>query len=178
MKGRFEVYVNGELIMSGENEIVNPINKITCINYEGKTMGVIVLDSFQKHNEEVETMLTKAMGEEEMTLDEYQEQAISTAIYANTDIYKENPYYGQLYCALQLSAESGEIAAKYAKRIRKGELEVDKETILKELGDVLWYVANLAGELGYTLNEVAQVNIAKLTDRKERGVLHGDGDTR
>jgi len=53
-----------------------------------------------------------------------------------------------------------------------------KEEIAKELGDVLWYVANLAFELGYDLGDIAAINIQKLVDRQERGKIHGDGDNR
>lgn len=113
-----------------------------------------------------------------MTLNDYQRNARLTVIYKNTDLYKNNSYYGQIYCALQLSAEAGEIAAKYAKALRKGKLEIDKEEIKDELGDALWYVANLAYELGYSLEEIAKRNNEKLKDRMERGVIHGQGDNR
>ncbi len=116
-----------------------------------------------------------------MTLNEYQTKAISTAIYRNTDLYKNDIFYGQIYCVMQLSAEAGEIAAKYAKNIRKGIINFPHEDIEKikdELGDVLWYLGNLAYELGFSLEEVAKRNNEKLKDRAERGVLHGSGDDR
>ena len=55
---------------------------------------------------------------------------------------------------------------------------VAKEEIAKELGDVLWYVANLSFELGYDLGDIAALNIQKLVDRQERGKIQGDGDNR
>lgn len=139
--------------------------------------GVLIASSEQNT---IENKLLEAIffGDIPVTLDEYQELAVSTAIYSSTDLYKDDPYFGQVYCAMQLAAEAGEVSGKYAKAIRKGEKEVNKEAVIKELGDTLWYIANLAGELGITLNEVAQINIDKLQDRKERGVLHGDGDNR
>ena len=50
--------------------------------------------------------------------------------------------------------------------------------MLKELGDVLWYVANTATELGVSLQYVAELNVEKLRDRQKRGVLHGSGSDR
>lgn len=107
-----------------------------------------------------------------MNLDEYQTEAITTAIYANNceDL-------GLHYCLLQLSSEAGEAAGKLAKAMRKG-TEVDVTALAYELGDVLWYVANAANEIGYSLSEIADMNITKLTSRVERGVINGDGDNR
>jgi NTP pyrophosphatase (non-canonical NTP hydrolase) len=70
---------------------------------------------------------------------------------------------------------------KYKKILRDkgGEADVnDIDQLAKELGDVLWYVAQIATELGTDLETVARVNIMKLGDRKERGVLGGSGDDR
>jgi NTP pyrophosphatase (non-canonical NTP hydrolase) len=53
-----------------------------------------------------------------------------------------------------------------------------RETIAKELGDVLWYVAQVASELGLELDEIAQANLEKLLSRQRRGVLAGSGDDR
>ena len=53
-----------------------------------------------------------------------------------------------------------------------------KEEIRKELGDVLWYISQIANELKIPLDEVAEFNIEKLKDRMERGKLHGSGDNR
>ena len=80
------------------------------------------------------------------------------------------------YCALGLCGEAGEYAEKIKKKLRDGTFE--KELAVKELGDVLWYVTRSAAELGYTLEQVANINYNKLRDRQQRDVLGGSGDTR
>ena len=107
-----------------------------------------------------------------MDFNQYQEAARRTAIYPC-----EN---GLVYTALGLVGESGEVAEKGKKLIRgdlleQGQFEND---MVKELGDVLWYVANLATELGVTLSDVAELNLTKLLDRQKRDVLNGSGDDR
>ena len=109
-----------------------------------------------------------------MTFQEYQEEARKTAIYPN----KDNNF---IYPTLGLAGEAGEVAEKIKKVIRDGNgivSEEKKEEITKELGDVLWYVANLAKELGITLEDVAQKNLIKLQSRQQRNELHGSGDNR
>ena len=103
-----------------------------------------------------------------MTFNEYQEEAKKTAIYPTE--------YRLVYPALGLTGESGEVAEKVKKMVRDGKL--DSEGLKKELGDVLWYLAALASDLGVTLEEVAVSNVAKLRSRAERGVLGGSGDNR
>lgn len=87
-----------------------------------------------------------------------------------------------IYPALGLTGEAGEIAEKVKKWVRdEGGQEMSEErraTILKELGDPLWYIAALADDLGYTLQDVVDANYLKLTSRKDRGVLQGSGDDR
>jgi NTP pyrophosphatase (non-canonical NTP hydrolase) len=85
------------------------------------------------------------------------------------------------YPALGLSGEAGEVAEHAKKTIRDdgGEVSATRRAAMaKELGDVLWYVAQLASELGLDLDEIAQANLDKLTSRQQRGVLSGDGDDR
>lgn len=108
-----------------------------------------------------------------MNIDDYQESARKTAIY--------DKRIGLVYCALGLTGESGEVADKVKKVLRDKEGKFTKEDlkeIAKELGDVLWYVSNLTHELGYTLSEVAQMNLDKLSSRDKRGVIGGSGDNR
>ena len=106
-----------------------------------------------------------------MNIDDYQEVALSTAIYPNEDIT------GIIYTALGLTGEAGEVAEKIKKHLRDGG-DLPYDAIAKELGDVLWYVANLAHEIGFSLSEIAQMNLDKLLSRKERGVIGGSGDNR
>jgi NTP pyrophosphatase (non-canonical NTP hydrolase) len=109
-----------------------------------------------------------------MEFNEYQKQARTTAIYAG---------FGKnfIYPTLGLVGESGEVAEKIKKIIRDGNgvvSEEQKRELEKELGDVLWYVANLGVELGLEMDDIAAKNIAKLKFRQERGTLHGSGDNR
>jgi len=106
-----------------------------------------------------------------MDMNEYQALARSTAIYPEED--------GLVYTVLGLNGEAGEIAEKIKKSIRDGKtLEEIKPALIDEIGDVMWYLANLAHEVGVSLNEVAIRNINKLHSRSERNVLQGDGDNR
>ena len=107
-----------------------------------------------------------------MTLNEYQEKAIKAAFYEKDDI---------AYNALGISGEAGEVADHVKKMLRDdgGILTPERREILKkELGDVLWYVSNMARRLDFTLDEVGEANIKKIQDRLKRGVQHGSGDNR
>ncbi|MCC6591578.1 MAG: nucleoside triphosphate pyrophosphohydrolase family protein [Bryobacterales bacterium] len=117
-----------------------------------------------------------------MTFDDYQNQAGETAIYPN---------WGRnlVYPTLGLAGESGEVAEKVKKLIRDQGVnspeELDAEAryefrmaLAKELGDVLWYVAAICHECGMRMEAVADLNLAKLASRKQRGVLNGSGDAR
>ena len=109
-----------------------------------------------------------------MHLSEYQTRSRATAVYPDAG---DN----LTYPALGLCGEAGECAEKVKKAIRDdgGELTGERRAALAaELGDVLWYMAQLATEAGLELDAIAEDNIAKLLSRKERGVLQGSGDTR
>lgn len=96
-----------------------------------------------------------------------------------TAFYKE--HQGKEYTAIALAGEVGEYCDKIKKNMRDGTSEktpYSNEDLAKELGDVLWYLARAAYEHGYTLEDVAKLNIAKLRDRQQRNALSGSGDNR
>lgn len=106
--------------------------------------------------------------------DKYQKGCSKTAVYP--DIGKNFTYP-----TLGLMGEAGEVSEKIKKVIRDdgGKITPEKrEEVKKELGDVLWYLAQLSTELGIKFSEVAEGNLEKLASRKTRGKLHGDGDNR
>jgi NTP pyrophosphatase (non-canonical NTP hydrolase) len=108
-----------------------------------------------------------------MKLSEYQRLSRRTAEY---------PREAWLaYPALGLAGEAGEVAEHAKKAIRDDAGTVSDErraSMAKELGDVLWYVAQLASELGLDLDQLAEANLEKLLSRQRRGVLSGSGDDR
>ena len=109
-----------------------------------------------------------------MLLSDYQQRSRATAIY---------PGAGDnlLYPTLGLCGEAGEVAEKVKKMVRDdaGVLTPERRAALaKELGDVLWYVAQVATEADLDLDVIAAANLEKLLSRQERGVLQGSGDER
>jgi NTP pyrophosphatase (non-canonical NTP hydrolase) len=109
-----------------------------------------------------------------MLLSDYQSRSRATAVYPNQG---DN----LLYPTLGLCGEAGEVAEKIKKMVRDddGILSDERRAALsKELGDVLWYVAQLATEADLDLDAIAEENIAKLLSRRERNVLSGSGDDR
>lgn len=110
---------------------------------------------------------------EGLTLNEYQQIALKTAIYP-----KE---YNIVYPALGMAGEAGEVADKVKKVIRDNDAEftpIKCEEIAMEIGDVMWYCAVLADRIGYRLDTIARMNNRKLKSRQLRGKLGGDGDNR
>jgi NTP pyrophosphatase (non-canonical NTP hydrolase) len=108
-----------------------------------------------------------------MKLDDYQKKALSTNINPGTFIFFDRMF--------GLVGEAGEMADKVKKWIRDDNADwakLDKQMMVEELGDVLWYVATLADTLGYSFEQVAQINIEKLASRKKRGKISGAGDKR
>lgn len=106
--------------------------------------------------------------------DIYQKQCKKTAVYPKIGKNFVYPVFGLL-------GEAGEVAEKIKKLFRddKGRLsEEKKREIAKELGDVMWYIAQLSTELGLKLSDVVETNLEKLASRKTRGKLHGSGDNR
>ena len=109
-----------------------------------------------------------------MNFTDYQTKSRRTAKY---------PAIGHsvIYPTLGLTNEAGEVAGKLKKvfRDKLGVIgEAEREALKSELGDVLWYLAQVCTELELSLDEVAEANIAKLFDRLKRGVIKGDGDNR
>lgn len=102
----------------------------------------------------------------------------------HTAIYPEaqtGSFGAVAYVTLGLANEAGEVAGKVKKAWRdaEGEFDTDRiEAIKGELGDVLWYLARVADELGLSFQEIAEGNLTKLNSRKARGVIGGDGDNR
>jgi NTP pyrophosphatase (non-canonical NTP hydrolase) len=112
-----------------------------------------------------------------MQANDYQNFTAKTAIYPKEKSLE--------YLTLGLNGESGEIADKVKKFIRDSGYTTiddltpeDKHNLSLELGDVLWYIARLADELGYDLEYIFTMNHNKLQSRKDRGSLGGSGDHR
>jgi len=110
-----------------------------------------------------------------MTFEEYQKRALTTVISQN-DSFRDT-----LHWVLGINGEAGEVAEKVKKIIRDKNGVMSKQDKLelgKELGDVLWYLAVFAHDLGLSLDKIAAENLDKLQSRKARGVLGGAGDNR
>jgi NTP pyrophosphatase (non-canonical NTP hydrolase) len=106
--------------------------------------------------------------DQKYSFDGYQDFTDTTAIYPKGKALE--------YLALGLTSEAGEVAGKVKKWIRDGYLDHDE--LIAELGDVLWYVAQMASELDIYLSEVAEDNVEKLKSRQKRNKLMGSGDNR
>lgn len=109
-----------------------------------------------------------------MNFNDYQTRSRHTAKY---------PSIGRpvIYPTLGLVNEAGEVAGKIKKVFRDKDGKINEETreaLKAELGDVLWYLAQVATELDLSLDDIAEANIAKLMDRLERGKIKGEGDNR
>ena len=120
-----------------------------------------------------------------MELNEYQKKAMSTCLPSCDNI---------AYMSLGLVSEVGELAGKIAKAIRKEELKIDSNELIKrdkvseeemmsiragivgEIGDCAWFLAGICHTLGLSLEEVATANLAKLAERKKNGTIIGNGD--
>lgn len=107
-----------------------------------------------------------------MNADEYQRLTRSTAQF---------PFIGgfpEIYLALGLAGETGEVVELVKKHHRDGPRHDYPSSMAKELGDVLWYVAQLCDAHGLSLSEVMAINIEKLADRLKRNKIGGSGDDR
>lgn len=111
------------------------------------------------------------MGEKEginYSLNDYQADAMSVRLESATP----------LYALMGLPAEAGEVLGVEAKAIRDGKKFDHEQNMKKELGDVLWHIAAIAIDNGFTLQDIAEANINKLFSRRDRGTLQGSGDNR
>lgn len=131
--------------------------------------------------------MIKGLAHAPMTLGQYQARAMDTCMPSCENLS---------YMLLNLVGEVGELSSKLAKHIRKGEANIDfnvftweesvpfhereeYETLLqKELGDILWQLSGVCSVFGWNLEDIAKLNLAKLADRKKRGVISGNGDER
>lgn len=110
-----------------------------------------------------------------LTLDEYQLKAEATFIVDNSKIE---------YLALGLASETGEVCDKLKKHIRDHEGHIadmnydQRIEVMKEAGDVLWYLANLAAQFQFDLSSVADMNLRKLDRRMQLDLIKGSGDNR
>ena len=103
-----------------------------------------------------------------MQLSDYQNQAMTYRL----------PSAGVMYAQLGLSGEVGELHSLMAKGLRDRDGVVDMTLVKKELGDILWFVAAIAADYGFGLDEIAQMNLEKLNSRKNRNKIQGSGDDR
>jgi len=108
-----------------------------------------------------------------MEVNEYLKATHETAIYPKAGSGDDLELY---YLALGLTSEAGEVAGKVKKLIRDGHW--DAGAIAYELGDVFWYLVRLCDAIGYRPADVMDINIKKLTSRKEKNTLQGSGDER
>lgn len=107
-----------------------------------------------------------------MDLNIYQTQAVKTAVYPKP--------LATCYPIIGLVGEAGELANKF-KKVLRGDRPFDaklKLELAQELGDVLWYLANVSKDIGYDLNDIAKMNLFKLRARKKKGTIKGEGDYR
>lgn len=110
----------------------------------------------------------------QIDFEEYQVQSRRTAVYPDAGKNIVFPVLG-------LAGETGEVAEKIKKLWKTSVLSPsadDRKALAKELGDVLWYLAQLATELRLSLADIARLNLAKITARKEKGNIYGSGDNR
>ena len=106
-------------------------------------------------------------------LDMYQQVAKQTAIYPREQAI--------IYPTLGLTGEAGEVANKVKKIIRDDGNKINEglvQEISAEIGDCLWYISVLADDIGIKLSDIANANLIKLANRKEKGTIHGSGDKR
>ena len=163
MKYRVTECVNGEMV-----ELVVTEAEVA---YEVTNPSMTEEESSQAISQWLEAREAVAFSDE--TFNNYQKATIQTAKYPKQ--------MALVYLSLGIASEAGEVAGKMKKWIRDGGDMTEQEWISSmssEIGDVLWYAARLADELGLSLSQIAEDNLNKLLDRKARGVIGGSGDNR
>ena len=164
--------------------IIKSISTINDIDYVWVEFGSFMMPFTIDYNiDKTWDLFHYHWTEEEVQTNKIQKYMSEFKKYAEfVESLKVYPYTATIiYPALGLCGEAGEVAEKIKKIIRdKGSVYTpeDKAEIVKELGDVLFYVTALAKDLGFSLEYVAGMNVEKLMSRKERNVLHGNGDNR
>lgn len=125
--------------------------------------------AYQKHN-------CREGSASAYSFDNYQEEAGLTAVYPGAGEATSEAF---AYLCLKLNGEAGEVGEAYAKFLR-GDYNYGeaKRRVLSEIGDVLWYLSQIATEFDSDFSEIADSNITKLRDRKARGVIKGSGNDR
>ena len=164
-----------------DHELILALDLEVCQNVEASNSNTTTLSQIKdmikekldpsRHSEVDE--LVDISFKKHLTINEYQNKAVETAIYGVGNAV--------IYPTLGLAGEAGEVADKVKKVLRDNDgefTEEKKREIAFELGDVLWYLAALARDLGYSLEEIAQANLDKLASRKARNVISGSGDNR
>ncbi|HEY4487760.1 MAG TPA: nucleoside triphosphate pyrophosphohydrolase family protein [Candidatus Paceibacterota bacterium] len=111
-----------------------------------------------------------------MEFNEYQDLASQTA-----DFTGRSDEYKLMYTCMGLAGETGETIEKVKKVMRNNNgvmTEEQRDAIKLEIGDVLWYLSQVARFSGIALDDAAQANVEKLADRRARGVIRSEGDKR
>lgn len=160
-----------ECLPKGEMCIECVHKKRDCSSLDFRAMKVVAkfpdyqlvkCTDYEKEKEEI------TMDEQRYTLNDYQGDALRFRMESANE----------QYALLGLAGEAGEVASLAAKAIRDGKTHEYEHNMKKELGDVLWFIAAIAADNGYTLQDVADANIYKLNNRKKAGTIGGSGDNR
>ena len=160
-----------EKLPKGEMCIECVHKKRDCSGLDFSTMKVIAkfpdyhLVKCTDYEKEKEEMI---MDGKRYTLNDYQGDALRFRMESANE----------QYALLGLPGEAGEVASLAAKAIRDGKTHEYEHKMKKELGDVMWFIAAIAADNGYTLQDVADANILKLSGRKLAGTISGSGDDR
>lgn len=113
-----------------------------------------------------------------MNFNDYQKKAITTDTFGGNGLVSDPAFITKV---LGLVGEAGEVAEKFKKVLRDKDgvlSDSDKAEVIKELGDVLWYISSISHYLDVSLQQVADGNLEKVLSRKDRGMTQGSGDNR